>query len=358
MRIVLSAAVSADGYLDNCDPKRLILSSPEDWRAIHALRAECDAILVGAKTLRQDNPSLVIRDSKLRAKREAEGRGADIMKVVVSGSGRLDPAMRFFTEGEGKKVIFTHGMVSHKLSEVATIISRPVITAIEIIKQLHKMGVQTLMVEGGSKVLSMFLRERCWDEFRLAVAPVFVGDSSAPRLVLDGDYPPMALVKTERLGQTAVMHFENRSQSRADSHLLERALRVSLASEATGNRYRVGAVVVTRAGRVFEGYTGETAPDNHAEEEAISKALAEGADLSGATIYSTMEPCTARSSKPTSCTDLIIRHGLGRVVFALREPDLFVRCDGVRRLEDAGIEVLEMDGYAPDVLGINSHILS
>jgi pyrimidine deaminase RibD-like protein len=249
-------------------------------------------------------------------------------------------------------------MVSHEISEVATVISRPVITAIEIIKQLHKMGVQNLMIEGGSKVLSMFLAERCWDELRLAVAPVFVGDSRAPRLVLDGEYPPMALVKTERLGQTAVMHFVNRSQSRADSHLLERALAVSLSSEPSEERYRVGAVVVTREGQEFEGYTAETAPDNHAEEEAIAKALAEGADLRGATMYCTMEPCTTRSSKPTSCTELIIRNGFSRVVFALREPDLFVRCEGTRRLEEAGIEVLDMDGYATDVLRINSHVLS
>ncbi len=358
MRIILSAAVSADGYLDNCEPERLILSSPDDWRAIHALRAECDAILVGAETLRQDNPSLLIRDARLRAKRQAEGRDADIMKVTVSGSGRLSPKMRFFTDGGGEKVVFTHGTVSHELSEMATVISRPVITATIILNQLRKMGVETLMVEGGSNVLSMFLRERCWDEFRLGLAPLFVGDDRAPRLVLDGDYPPMALVKTERLGQTAVMHFVNRSQHRADCGYLERALRASLQSEAVAARYRVGAVIATADGRLFEGYTGETAPENHAEEEAIAKALAEGADLRGVTIYSTMEPCSVRRSKPESCTDLIIRHGLGRVVFALREPDIFVRSEGLRRLVGAGIEVDELNDYATDVIRINSHILS
>jgi 5-amino-6-(5-phosphoribosylamino)uracil reductase len=143
-----------------------------------------------------------------------------------------------------------------------------------------------------------------------------------------------------------------------DSNYIMRAVSDSQQSEPTEKRYRVGAVLVTACGAEFEGYTGETAPDNHAEEEVVSKALASGVDLKGATIYSTMEPCTRRSSKPESCTDLIIRHGMKKVVFALREPDRFVRCDGVRRLVDAGIEVVEMAAYAPDVIRINSHVLS
>ncbi len=358
MRIILSAAISADGYLDSVGGERLILSSPEDWRAVYNLRAECDAILVGAETLRRDNPSLVIRDEELRRVRVAEGRSADIMKVTVSGSGKLDPKFRFFTEGEGEKVVFTHGEVCNCVAELSTIISRSEITAAVITSQLRKMGVGRLLVEGGSSVLSMFLRERNWDELRLAVAPIFVGNERAPRLVLDGDYPPMTLVKTESLGQTAVMHFVNRSQYRVDCNYILRAMDNSLNSYASAARYRVGAVVVTTDGGEFEGYTGETAPENHAEEEAIAKALAAGANLKGATIYSTIEPCTKRGSKPESCTDLIICHGMGRAVFALREPDRFVRCEGVRKLVAAGIEVTEMAAYAPDVIRINSHVLS
>jgi 5-amino-6-(5-phosphoribosylamino)uracil reductase len=357
MRIILSAAVSVDGYLDTFGGERLILSSPEDWRAIYALRADCDAILVGAETIRRDNPSLVIRDAKLRKKRVREGRSEDIMKVTVSGSGRLDPTFRFFTENGGEKVVFTHGTVSDELTEAATVISRAELTATIITAQLRKMGVETLLVEGGSSVLSMFLREKCWDEFRLAVAPIFVGDERAPRLVLDGDYPPMTLVKTERLGQTAVMHFANRTQYRIDCHHIMRAMDNSRQCPTDDKRYRVGAVLVTTDGSIFDGYTGESAPENHAEEEAIDKAVAAGVDIRGATLYSTIEPCTARKSKPRSCTERIIEGGIERVVFSLREPDRFARCEGVRQLTDAGVEVGEMAAFAHDVIRINSHIL-
>lgn len=67
MRITLSAAVTADGFLDDNSPRRLIISTPEDWAEVYRLRAAHDAILVGAETLRRDDPSLLVRDEEVRA---------------------------------------------------------------------------------------------------------------------------------------------------------------------------------------------------------------------------------------------------------------------------------------------------
>ena len=63
MRVILSAAVTADGYLDDNGPGRLVISTPGDWAAVLRLRAGCDAILVGAETVRRDNPALSLRDA-------------------------------------------------------------------------------------------------------------------------------------------------------------------------------------------------------------------------------------------------------------------------------------------------------
>ncbi|MDR0907298.1 MAG: dihydrofolate reductase family protein [Rikenellaceae bacterium] len=361
MRVILSAAVSADGYLDDATSERLVLSSPEDWVAVYALRAESDAILVGAGTLRADNPALVVRDAGLRAAREAVGKSPDIVKVTVSGSGVLDPSLRFFTEGLGEKIVFTGGEVSGEVcpevTRLATVVRLAEISAAAIVCHLASRGIQQLVVEGGSRVLSMFLREGCWDEFRLAVAPVFVADARAPRLVVAGEYPPMTLERVEQLGQMTVMHYVNRSPERADYRYMAQALALSRLSLAGDSRYRVGAVVVTAGGAEFGGFTGETDPTNHAEEEAIAKALAAGENLCGATIYSTIEPCSRRSSKPASCSELIIRHGFRRVVFALREPDCFVCCEGAQLLAEAGIETREIPAFAPTVREINNHVL-
>ena len=62
MRVTLSAAVTADGYMDDDSPRRLIISTPGDWEEVYRLRAAHDAILAGAETLRRDPPSLLVRD--------------------------------------------------------------------------------------------------------------------------------------------------------------------------------------------------------------------------------------------------------------------------------------------------------
>ena len=120
--------------------------------------------------------------------------------------------------------------------------------------------------------------------------------------------------------------------------------------------YCVGAVILTRDGKLFTGYTHESSPTHHAEQEAIFKALRQGADLRGATIFSSMEPCSSRKSEPESCSEMIIRYDFRRVVFALYEPDCFVRCQGALNLRSRGIEVNVIDSLAEQVREINAHI--
>src|SRR6202012_1791868 len=93
---LVSCAVSIDGYLDDASPDRLILSGPEDLDEGDELRARADAILVGAGTIRADNPRLLIRDERRVAAREAEGRPPHPLRVTVTATGDLDPPARFF----------------------------------------------------------------------------------------------------------------------------------------------------------------------------------------------------------------------------------------------------------------------
>lgn len=211
IKVILSAAVSLDGYLDDLSPARLRLSSDEDWEQVQKLRTGCDAILVGAGTIRKDNPSLVIRDEEARDKRAAEGLERDIVKVAVSRSGKLVPGSRFFTEGAGRKIVFTAVPVDPEVAHAAEIVFSPEITARFICEQLCARGCRSLMVEGGGQILTMFLSEGIADELRLAIAPFFVGEEGAPRFVYPGLFPwgnnnRMKPCKVELLGDTTVIH--------------------------------------------------------------------------------------------------------------------------------------------------------
>jgi diaminohydroxyphosphoribosylaminopyrimidine deaminase/5-amino-6-(5-phosphoribosylamino)uracil reductase len=122
--------------------------------------------------------------------------------------------------------------------------------------------------------------------------------------------------------------------------------------------YSVGAVVVDEDGsEISRGYSREVDAHVHAEESALNKLSADDPRLAGATIYTTLEPCTRRSSRPLGCTQRILAAGIGRVVIAWREPDLFVAgCDGVETLEAAGVTVVEMPELADRARQANRHL--
>ena len=151
---------------------------------------------------------------------------------------------------------------------------------------------------------------------------------------------------------------EMNNQNRVDREYLQRAIEESKKCTPSESSYRVGAVIVTALGEEFVGYTHETNNVNHAEEEAIKKALDKGAELTGATIYSSMEPCSKRSSKPKSCSELIVEHGFKRAVYAFAEPVHFVDCEGDELMRRAGVEVSVVEELAPQVVEVNSHIVN
>lgn len=359
MRVMLSAAVTADGYLDHNAPERLVISTPEDWAEVYHLRAMHDAILVGAQTLRRDNPSLLIRDEQVRTQRELAGRTPDIAKVTITESGDLAPSLNFFTRGQAEKFVFSTHEIT-ELSHLTTVISSDseVLTARYIVTELEKRGIERLFVEGGAKTLRMFMHEGMADTLRLAVNPnLRLGPAAAaPRLEIGDEYLATPSI-CEELGGMVVHTYALRPPTEVeDLKYLRLAITESSRCTPSATSYCVGAVVVTDDALVFTGYTHETSPTHHAEQEAIAKALAAGARLRGASIYSSMEPCSKRSSEPESCTELILRHGFAHVAFALYEPSHFVSCRGALILRERGVDVRAYPSLGDEVRQVNAHL--
>jgi pyrimidine deaminase RibD-like protein len=121
--------------------------------------------------------------------------------------------------------------------------------------------------------------------------------------------------------------------------------------------FSVGAVIVGPDGtEIARAYSREHDPLDHAEEAALAK-ITPGTDLRGATIYTSLEPCGERKSRPLTCTDLIIAAGIRRVVFAWREPSVFVQSSGADRLHTHGIETVELPDLADLARTPNAHLL-
>ncbi|WSI71893.1 dCMP deaminase [Streptomyces sp. NBC_01335] len=143
----------------------------------------------------------------------------------------------------------------------------------------------------------------------------------------------------------------------ADTALLSSAVALAHRCPPSPTAYSVGAVVADSRGTVLAtGYSREDGTRVHAEEAALRR-LPPGTDLTGATLYCSLEPCSQRANSPVSCADLLIAAGIGRVVVAWREPPLFVAsCSGLDRLRAAGVRVEYHASLAEAARAANRHL--
>jgi riboflavin-specific deaminase-like protein len=214
--VLLSVAASVDGYIDDAGPHRLVLSGAADLDRVDQVRAESDAILVGATTLRRDDPRLIVKSARRRAERAARGRPAHPLKVTVTAGGDLDPGLRFWHHG-GEKLVYCPDPVVAKLRE--RLGDRAEVAGLggdldlaDLLADLYGRGVRRLMVEGGGTVHTQFLTAGLADEIHLAIAPFFVGDPAAPRFVNAGVFPNgpgnrMTLAEARTVGDIALLRY-------------------------------------------------------------------------------------------------------------------------------------------------------
>jgi 5-amino-6-(5-phosphoribosylamino)uracil reductase len=263
--VLLSCAMSIDGYVDDASENRLLLSDNADLDRVDEVRAGCDAILVGATTIRRDNPRLLVRSRSRRADRVARGLAPSPVKVTLTRRGDLDPAARFFTAdapatdpatdpatepatepatrtaggtraraetaagaatatraragnaAQASRIVYVASAAAdrtrERLGRVADVVDAgdPIDLSL-VLGDLTSRGIGRLMVEGGGSVHTQFLAAGLADELQLAVAPFFVGDPAAPRFVTDGSFPwssrhPAKLAEVSQLGDVVLLRY-------------------------------------------------------------------------------------------------------------------------------------------------------
>ena len=387
---LLSCAVSADGCLDDSSADRLILSGPEDLDEVDELRASVDAILVGAGTIRADAPRLLVRSPARVALRAARGAPDQPLRVTLTATGDLDPGAQFFL-GPGTPLVYcassAAAALAGRLGDAAVVVDAGDPPSLrDVLFDLSERAVESAVIEGGSRVLRDALECDLADELRLAVAPFFVGSSSAPRFGVPGAYPrtaadPMTLASVRRVGSVSVSHYLL-GASDADSRYLRHAIWLSRQCVPVRSAFSVGAVIVSSSGEMLAtGYSRERQAHDHAEEVALRKlgwppvgpdarapdaqapdAQAPGVPaapdprLRGATLYSSLVPCGARASRPVTCARHAIAAGIRRVVYAWSEPPVFTDADGAAVLRAGGVEVVELPYLAEEAAAVNSHL--
>ncbi|MER7245727.1 dihydrofolate reductase family protein [Kribbella sp. NPDC000426] len=215
--VLLSVAASIDGYIDDNTSERLLLSNDEDFDRVDEVRASVDAILVGANTIRRDNPRLLVRSDDRRKRRLDAGLTESPIKVTLSATGHFDPTSKFFSTGDVAKIVYVPTSAAPRatdaVGDVSTVVDAgPKVDPVFVLEDLADRGIKRLMVEGGGTIHTQFLSAGLADEIQLVVAPFFVGDSTAPRFVGDAHFPQspanrMSLADVQQIGDVVLLRY-------------------------------------------------------------------------------------------------------------------------------------------------------
>ena len=189
-RVILSAAASIDGRIA-ASPRDSGLSSDSDLRRIHRLRAACDAIVVGRRTVDSDDPLLTARPPQGRRGRGSRGRGSrgggggpPPLRIVISARAAVPPGSRLVrtaTEVPTLVACTTAAprravrLLRDRSVEVLEAGSGGSVDLAALLGRLRARGLRTVLLEGGGETNWRFVRLGLVDEIRLAVAPVVIG---------------------------------------------------------------------------------------------------------------------------------------------------------------------------------------
>lgn len=182
----INMAMTADGKITSAAREYPRFTSAEDRRRMDLLRAHADAILVGAGTLRADDPDLGVRDAELRVRRAGLGKPAGLARVAVTSSGRLEGASRFLRDDGAPRILAVcEDTPDAPLAALDPGIEvwragREQVDLGAVLSRLAARGVVDLLVEGGGELNWRFVADDLVDELYLTIAPTLLGGALAP----------------------------------------------------------------------------------------------------------------------------------------------------------------------------------
>lgn len=173
VKVIINCAMSADGKIALRTRKQTHISSDEDKRRVHKLRNQADAILVGIETVIADDPKLTVNAKYVRNPRNP-------IRIILDSNGRT-PRKAFVLNGVARTIIVTNEKCDKEFPNAETIrCGKEEIELKKLMKILSKKGIETLLVEGGSKVIWSFLDSRIADEVNIFIGSIVIGGEKAP----------------------------------------------------------------------------------------------------------------------------------------------------------------------------------
>lgn len=156
--IILKWAQTSDGYIGALG-QRILISGPRMNKLVHKWRSEEQAIMVGTNTALIDNPRLTVRNME----------GKNPLRVVVDRTLKV-PANFNLLDQSARTIVFTSKKKASKNNLEYVIVNFNKGILKQIMQKLHNRGIQSIIVEGGAKLLYSFIRANLWDEARIIMS--------------------------------------------------------------------------------------------------------------------------------------------------------------------------------------------
>ena len=220
--VTANFALTWDGRISTRRGTPSDFSSKKDKHRLVEIRAQCDAVLVSAKTLAADNMSMGLPDAALRAARTARGQPAYPLRILLTNSGRINPALRLFEKTFSPIVIFATTRMPARtraaLAEKADLWLHD-IPSVNLPAMLATLradyAVRRLVCEGGAQIFRALLTAGLVDELHVTLAPRIFGGENAPTLTgIAGTFLPasipLTLKKMEVLGGECFLRYRIR----------------------------------------------------------------------------------------------------------------------------------------------------
>jgi 2,5-diamino-6-(ribosylamino)-4(3H)-pyrimidinone 5'-phosphate reductase len=185
----MNVAATADGKIDTVERRGADISSARDKERVDRLRADSDAIMIGGRTLHDEDPRLTVKSEVLRAKRRALGLPENPAKVAVASRLDLKLECRFLTAGPARRLLFTTGQTQAAEAAQLRLAGAEIfvqpgerVDLLQVLAVLKDNGIERLMVEGGATLNFELLSLGLVDELTVFIAPTIFGGETAPTL--------------------------------------------------------------------------------------------------------------------------------------------------------------------------------
>ncbi len=179
--VFVNVAASVDGRITDWSRKQIRISCEEDMKRVDSLRAESDAVLVGIGTVLSDNPSLTIKSSELREIRTKAGKSPNPLRIVLDSKARTPLNAKVLSKDAKTLIVVSEAAEEERVEELrrrveVAVLGKEKVDLNLLMKYLWKRGIERLMVEGGGKIISSFLREGLVDYLYVYIGGVVFGE--------------------------------------------------------------------------------------------------------------------------------------------------------------------------------------